>query len=45
MIKFVWTADFRQEFMSSMLRNDFQWMNAGDGAQYLPGGEAERVTT
>ena len=25
--------------------NDFHWMNAGDGAQYLPGGEVERVTT
>ena len=25
--------------------NDFQWMNTGDGAQYLPGGEVERVTT
>ena len=25
--------------------NDFQWMNAGDGAQYLPGGEVERITT
>ena len=25
--------------------NDFQWMNAGDGAQYSPGSEVERVTT
>ena len=25
--------------------DDFKWMNAGNGAQYLPGGKVERVTT
>ena len=32
-------------FYTSLEHNDFQWMKAGDGAQYLPGGEVERVTT
>ena len=32
-------------FIKHQHNNDFQWMNAGNGAQYLPGGEVERVTT